>query len=83
MSRRCPSGCSRLTNGAPARVFHQGPQHFNRCTMTGCSLAVRFSSPISVLIVTAYSPKHHIGRPLGRVEYELLLDRRGSPCSLT
>ncbi len=31
---------SRLTNGAPTRVFHQGPQ-LARCTMTGCSLAVR------------------------------------------
>jgi hypothetical protein len=32
---------TRLTNGSPARVFHQGPQSTPTASMTGCS----FSSP--------------------------------------
>jgi hypothetical protein len=44
MSRR-QQLCPRLTNEAPARVFHQGPQPrlatSSAASMTGCSLSVR------------------------------------------
>jgi len=72
---------SRLTNGAPARVFHQGPQ-LARCTMTGCSLAVR------TLVLFDRFGRHTAGTSDSSLmvasrlhQGSTSLDTKGSPCS--
>jgi len=47
---------SRLTNGAPARVFHQGPQQLNAARMTVCSFAVRTLAQTTLQLDSGRSP---------------------------
>ena len=76
------AGRPRLTNEAPARVFHQGPQHSNAASMTGCSFAVRTLGSERFLVgtVTDLRPCLDVSlRDTSRLADRLTVE--GSPCS--
>ena len=83
---------TRLTNGSPARVFHQGPQPTATASMTGCSFSSPHPLPTSSTPSRASKRRMDDSRSKPNSMHEslrdsitasVLLDKRGSPCSST